>query len=106
MVPRLLCGRGAGYGGRQWRLSYRRAGFQAAWDKEKEDRAVAIEEATKYATEVPFQVMETAYQSMEVMMAMAKIGLQNSLSDAGVGSLCARTAVYGAYFNVRINKYS
>lgn len=72
-------------------------------DKEKEDRAVAIEEATKYATEVPFQVMETAYQSMEVMMAMAKIGLQNSLSDAGVGSLCARTAVYGAYFNVRIN---
>jgi glutamate formiminotransferase/formiminotetrahydrofolate cyclodeaminase len=29
--------------------------------------------------------------------------LQNSLSDAGVGALCARTAVYGAYFNVRIN---
>ena len=36
-------------------------------------------------------------------MAMAKGGLQNSLSDAGVGALCARTAVYGAYFNVRIN---
>ncbi len=72
-------------------------------DKEKEERAIAIEEATKYATEVPFQVMETAYQSMEVMQAMAKIGLQNSLSDAGVGALCARTAVYGAYFNVRIN---
>ena len=72
-------------------------------DKEKEERAKAIEAATKYATEVPFQVMETAYQSMEVMMAMAKIGLQNSLSDAGVGALCARTAVYGAYFNVRIN---
>ena len=47
--------------------------------------------------------METAYQSMEVMKAMAKIGLQNSLSDAGVGALCARSAVYGAYFNVRIN---
>jgi glutamate formiminotransferase/formiminotetrahydrofolate cyclodeaminase len=40
---------------------------------------------------------------MEVMMAMAKEGLQNSLSDAGVGALCARTAVVGAYFNVRIN---
>jgi len=38
-----------------------------------------------------------------VMMEMAKNGLQNSLSDAGVGALCARTAVYGAYFNVRIN---
>jgi len=47
--------------------------------------------------------METAYNSMEVMTAMAKDGLQNSLSDAGVGALCARTAVVGAYFNVRIN---
>jgi glutamate formiminotransferase/formiminotetrahydrofolate cyclodeaminase len=72
-------------------------------DKEKQARLEAIEEATKYATEIPFQVMETAYQSMEVMQAMTKIGLQNSLSDAGVGALCARTAVYGAYFNVRIN---
>jgi glutamate formiminotransferase/formiminotetrahydrofolate cyclodeaminase len=36
-------------------------------------------------------------------MAMAKEGLQNSLSDSGVGALCARTAVIGAYFNVRIN---
>ena len=40
---------------------------------------------------------------MEVMLEIAKKGLQNSLSDAGVGALCARTAVIGAYFNVRIN---
>jgi len=66
-------------------------------------RTEAIEKATKYATEIPFQVMETAFNSMEVMFAMAKDGLQNSLSDAGVGALCARTAVLGAYFNVRIN---
>ena len=66
-------------------------------------RKAAIENATKYATEIPFKVMETAYNSMEVMMAMAKEGIQNSLSDAGVGALCARTAVVGAYFNVRIN---
>jgi glutamate formiminotransferase / formiminotetrahydrofolate cyclodeaminase len=72
-------------------------------DKEKQERSKAIEEATKYATEIPFQVMETAYQSMVVMYMMVKIGLQSSLSDAGVGALCARTAVYGAYFNVRIN---
>ena len=72
-------------------------------DNEKEERTKAIEVATKYATEVPFKVMETAYLSMEVMQTMAKIGLKNSLSDAGVGALCARTAVYGAYFNVRIN---
>ncbi len=70
---------------------------------EIELRKAAIENATKYATEIPFKVMETAYNSMEVMMAMAKEGIQNSLSDAGVGALCARTAVVGAYFNVRIN---
>lgn len=72
-------------------------------DKEKKARTEVIEAATIYATEVPLLVMETACDSMEVMMAMAEGGLQNSLSDAGVGALCARTAVYGAYFNVRIN---
>ncbi len=66
-------------------------------------RKKAVEDATKYATEIPFKVMKTAYNSMEVMLEMAKNGLQNSLSDAGVGALCARTAVIGAYFNVRIN---
>jgi len=71
--------------------------------EEKTIRRQAIEDATKYATEIPFKVMETAYNSMEVMLAMAKDGLQNSLSDSGVGALCARTAVIGAYFNVRIN---
>jgi len=72
-------------------------------DEEKEARKIAVENATKYATEIPFQVMETACDSMEVMQAMIKDGLQSSLSDAGVGALCARTAVIGAYFNVRIN---
>jgi glutamate formiminotransferase/formiminotetrahydrofolate cyclodeaminase len=80
-------------------------GFRMPKDSEEEkiERAKAIESATIYATEVPLEVMETAYQSMEVMYAMTQDGLPNSLSDAGVGALCARTAVYGAYFNVRIN---
>jgi len=72
-------------------------------EEEKAIRKQAVENATKYATEIPFRVMETSYNSMEVMMTMAKDGLQNSLSDSGVGALCARTAVIGAYFNVRIN---
>lgn len=71
--------------------------------EEKTIRMEAVENATKYATEIPFQVMKTAYDSLEVMEAMIKDGLPNSLSDAGVGVLCARTAVIGAYFNVRIN---
>ncbi len=72
-------------------------------DTEKEARKQAIEKATIYATEIPFQVMETAYNSIEVMQAMIKKGMQSSLSDSAVGVLCARTAVIGAYFNVRIN---
>ncbi len=72
-------------------------------EEEKELRKQAIENATKYATEIPFQVMQTAHDSIEVMEAMLKDGLQNSLSDSAVGVLCARTAVTGAYFNVRIN---
>ena len=71
--------------------------------QEKEARIQAIEDATKYATEIPFEVMQTAHDSMEVMQTMVKEGLQSSMSDAGVGALCARTAVVGAYFNVRIN---
>ena len=72
-------------------------------DEEKQIRQQAIQDATKYATEIPFQVMETAYKSTEVMQAMLKDGLQSSLSDTAVGILCAKTAVTGAYFNVRIN---
>ena len=71
--------------------------------EEKQIRKEAIENATKYATEIPFEVMKTACDSMEVMKIMIEEGLQTSLSDAGVGALCARTAVIGAYFNVRIN---
>ena len=47
--------------------------------------------------------METAISSMEVMKAMAESGNPNSVTDTGVGALCARTAVIGAFLNVKIN---
>jgi glutamate formiminotransferase/formiminotetrahydrofolate cyclodeaminase len=47
--------------------------------------------------------MEAAYNSMEVIKAMAETGNPNSVSDAGVGALCARSSVMGAFMNVRIN---
>jgi glutamate formiminotransferase/formiminotetrahydrofolate cyclodeaminase len=72
-------------------------------DQEKAKRSAAIQEATKRAIEVPLAVMREALDSMEVIRAMAEIGNPNSVSDAGVGALCARSAVYGAYLNVRIN---
>jgi len=70
---------------------------------EKKLRAETLEKATQYATSIPLQVMENAFQSMEIMEEMSINGLPNSLSDAGVGMLCAKTAVMGAYFNVKIN---
>jgi glutamate formiminotransferase/formiminotetrahydrofolate cyclodeaminase len=72
-------------------------------DEEKTQRKAAIQAATKTAIDIPFQVMEAAYGSLEVIKAMAEIGNPNSVSDAGVGALCARSAVMGAFMNVRIN---
>lgn len=70
---------------------------------EIELRKQAIQEATKYAIEVPLQVMKLCYESMSVMKAMAEIGNPNSASDAGVGALAARSGVLGAFLNVKIN---
>ncbi len=78
-------------------------GLPKGSDEEKAARKRAIQEATKYATEVPLKVVEVSLQSMEVMKAMAEIGNPNSVTDAGVGALCARTAVRGALLNVKIN---
>ena len=72
-------------------------------DAEKAARKQAIQEATKNAIEVPFRVMELSLQSFDIIKAMAEIGNPNSVSDAGVGALCARSAVYGAWLNVKIN---
>jgi len=74
-----------------------------ATPEEKAARTQAIQEATRYAIEIPFKVMETAYASMEVIKQMVIEGNPNSVTDAGVGALCARSAVIGAYMNVRIN---
>ena len=78
-------------------------GLPKGSEEEIAARTQAIQDATRYAIEIPFLVMETSVASMEVMKAMAEKGLAASISDAAVGALCARTAVIGAYLNVRIN---
>jgi glutamate formiminotransferase/formiminotetrahydrofolate cyclodeaminase len=72
-------------------------------DAEKAARTEAIQEATRYAIDIPFKVMQKSLAVMEVVKAMAEIGNPNSVSDAGVGALAARSAVMGAYLNVKIN---
>ncbi len=78
-------------------------GLPKATDEEKALRKKAIDAATKYAIEIPFKVMQKSYEAMAIVKAMAENGNPNSVSDAGVGALCIRTAVYGAYLNVQIN---
>ena len=72
-------------------------------EEEKSSRNTIIQDATKYAIEVPFKVMNLCYGSMEVMKAMAEIGNPNSVSDAGVGAIAALAGVKGAFLNVKIN---
>jgi len=78
-------------------------GLPKATEAEKATRKKAIQDATLYATEVPFRVMQLCYESMEVIKAMAETGNPNSVTDAGVGALAARSAVMGAFLNVKIN---
>jgi glutamate formiminotransferase/formiminotetrahydrofolate cyclodeaminase len=71
--------------------------------EQKESRRLAIQEATLKAIEVPFKVMNVAAGAIELLEKMAESGNPNSASDVAVGALCLRTAVSGAYLNVRIN---
>lgn len=72
-------------------------------DEEKAARSAAIQAATLYATQIPLQTMKAAAAAMPIAKAMVEEGNPNSVSDAGVGALCIRTAVYGAWMNVHIN---
>lgn len=74
-----------------------------ATDEEKKLRTEAIQQATKFAIDIPFKVMQLSFDSLTIIKQMAEDGNPNSVSDAGVGALCARTAVLGAFMNVRIN---
>lgn len=72
-------------------------------EDEKKIRNRSIQDATRYATEIPFRIAETASRSLEVIHAMVKEGLPGSVTDAGVGAFAIRSCVQGAALNVRVN---
>lgn len=72
-------------------------------DTEKAQRSQAIQAATLYATQVPLRTMQVCSQNFELAKAMVEQGNPNSVTDAAVGALCTRSAIYGAYLNVKIN---
>ena len=70
---------------------------------EKEVRTKAVEDATKYAAEVPLRIMQTSVKAFGLLRAMVEKGNPNSVTDAGVGALAVRSCVMGASLNARIN---
>ena len=72
-------------------------------EAEKAARKQQIQAATLLAARVPLEVAETALQTYDLLLAMARDGNPNSITDAGVGALCVHAAVQGAVLNVRIN---
>ncbi len=81
-------------------------GLPKKTEEEKLARSAAIQEATKYAIEVPWRTMQKSFEVFDICKAMIEIGNPNSITDAGVGALCARSAVLGAMLNVKINASS
>ncbi|REJ83516.1 MAG: glutamate formimidoyltransferase [Bacteroidetes bacterium] len=78
-------------------------GMPKGSEEEKKLRSEAIQTATRNAIEVPFRIMQLSFESMALLKAMTETGNPNSVTDAGVGALCANAAVRGAFLNVRIN---
>lgn len=78
-------------------------GMPKGTEEEKAARSEALQTATLYATQVPLKTMKAAAEVFPIVRAMAEVGNPNSVSDAGVGALAARSAVLGAQLNVRIN---
>ena len=72
-------------------------------EQEKKKRKQAIQDATKNAIMVPYRIMERSFEAFEVIEAMVEKGNPNSVTDAAVGALAVRSAVKGAFMNVRIN---
>ena len=78
-------------------------GLPKGTDQEKVSRSEAIQAATLNAIEVPLKTMKICLESMTIIKEMVKEGNPNSVTDAGVGALCARSAIIGAYLNVKVN---
>ncbi len=71
--------------------------------EEQATRNQALADATVGAAEIPLRVLEACPEIIDLNREIARIGMQASLSDAGVGAQAARAAAAGAYQNVCIN---
>lgn len=78
-------------------------GMPKATEAQQAMRHQAIQDATRNAIDIPMHVAQLAHDALDLAADMAKDGNPNSVTDAGVGAMCLRTAVLGAVLNARIN---
>jgi glutamate formiminotransferase / formiminotetrahydrofolate cyclodeaminase len=72
-------------------------------EEDKQARKNAIQEATKYAVEVPYRTLQKSRETFEICKLMIETGNPNSITDGAVGVLCAKAACVGAFMNMKIN---
>ncbi|MEG1528275.1 MAG: cyclodeaminase/cyclohydrolase family protein [Clostridia bacterium] len=71
--------------------------------EEQAFRAGEIEQATKYATEVPLSVARRIVKLFPSCKFVASQGNRNAISDIAVATMLLRTSTLGALYNVKIN---
>lgn len=72
-------------------------------DEQKAVRTAKIQEETKYAAMVPFEVAEKTAELFDNIAILVVEGNKNAQTDALVAAMMARTAILSALYNVKIN---
>lgn len=72
-------------------------------DAEKAARAEAMQEALKGCTRSPYQMMELAAEALEIVHGLVGTSNATAASDLGCAALNLKSAIMGAWLNVRIN---
>lgn len=75
-------------------------------EEEKAEKERVLEQATKDACEVPFEIMEKCCQGIDLCGEFAEKGSVMATSDAGAGAIFCKSALQAASLNVYINTKS
>lgn len=75
-------------------------------EEQKAEKDGVLEQATKDACIVPFEIMEKCAQGIELCGQFAEKGSVMATSDAGAGAIFCRAALQAASLNIYINTKS
>lgn len=72
-------------------------------EEEKAERSKAIQAALRGCIDTPMEMMELAAETLELTESLLGRFNDSAASDLGVAALSLRSAIQGAWLNVRIN---